>query len=216
MFVGHYAAALAAKTAEPRARLWTFVAACQLLDIGWGGLIAAGIEKMRVDPSLPGSPLDLYFMPYTHSLAGALAWSLGALILSRLALRVPWRAAAFVGMAVFSHWLLDLLVHRPDLVIWAGQPKVGLGFWNYPLPEMALELGLVGIAGGMLIARRKEAGDKAWPVVAFLAFLTALQMVASATPFNPDPMMTGVMTLLAYGVATLAAWPVDRQQKRTR
>lgn len=211
MFVGHYAVALAAKTVEPRARLWTYVAAVQLLDIGWGGLVAAGVEKVRVDPSLPGSSLDLYFMPYTHSLAGALAWSLGALALARLALKLPWRAAAFVGLAVFSHWLLDLLVHRPDLELWAGQAKVGLGLWNYPLPEMALELGLVGLAGGMLVAARKTAGFKAWPVLAFMAFLTALQMVASSTPFNPDPLVTGVMTLLAYGVATAAAWPVDRR-----
>ena len=174
MFVGHYAAALAARTAEPRARLWTYVAACQLLDIGWGGLVAAGIEKMRVDPALPGSTLDLYFMPFTHSLPGALAWSLGGLVLAWLVLRLPWRAALFVGLAVFSHWLLDLLVHRPDLELWAGQPKIGLGLWNYPLPEMALELGLVGVAGGMLIAARKQAGEAAWPVVGFLAFLTVL------------------------------------------
>lgn len=212
MFVGHYAAALAAKTAEPRARLWTYVAACQLLDIGWGGLVAAGIEKVRVDPALPGSPLDLYYMPFTHSLTGALAWSLGGLLLARLALRVPWRAAGLVGLVVFSHWLLDLLVHRPDLELMAGQPKLGLGFWNYPLPEMALELGLVAVAGGMLIASRKEAGGKAWPVIAFLAFLTALQMVASSTPFNPDPMITGAMTLMAYGIAALAAWTVDRKE----
>jgi hypothetical protein len=213
MFVGHYAVALAAKAAEPRARLWTYVAAVQLLDIGWGGLVAAGVEKMRVDPSLPGSPLDLYFMPYTHSLAGALAWSAGALILSRLALRLPWRAAAFVGLAIFSHWLLDLLVHRPDLELWTGQAKLGLGLWNYPLPEMALELGLVGIAGGMLIAARKDAGSRAWPVVAFMAFLTALQMFASSTPFNPDPVITGALTLLAYGVATAVAWLVDRRPR---
>jgi hypothetical protein len=211
MFVGHYAVALAAKAAEPRARLWTYVAAVQLLDIGWGSLVAAGIEKVRVDPSLPGSTLDLYDMPFTHSLPGALAWSAAALLLGRLALRLPWRAAAFVGLAVFSHWLLDLLVHRPDLELWAGQPKIGLGLWNYPLPEMALELGLVGLAGGMLIASRKEAGDKAWPVIAFMAFLTALQMVSSSTPFNPDPLVIGAMTLLAYGVAALAAWPVDRR-----
>ncbi len=211
MFVGHYAVALAAKTAEPRAKLWTYVAACQLLDIGWGGLVAAGVEKMRVDPSLPGSSLDLYYMPFTHSLVGALAWSLAGMLLARLVLRLPWRAAGVVGLVVFSHWLLDLLVHRPDLELWAGQAKLGLGLWNYPLPEMALELGLVGITGGMLIAQRKEDGAKAWPVVAFLAFLTALQMFASSTPFNPDPVMTGAMTLLAYGVATLAAWPVDRR-----
>ena len=216
MFVGHYAAALALKTAEPRARLWTYVAACQLLDIGWGGLVAAGVEKLRVDPSLPGSTLDLYYMPFTHSLPGALAWSLGALVLARLALRLPWRAALFVGLAVFSHWLLDLLVHRPDLEIWAGRAKLGLGLWNYPLPEMALELGLVGVAGGMLIAARKQTGQAAWPIIAFLAFLTALQMVASSTPNGDDAVVTGALAVFAYLLAAAVAWLVDRGPRPAR
>ncbi|HEY2659344.1 MAG TPA: hypothetical protein VGI79_06460 [Caulobacteraceae bacterium] len=210
MFVGHYAAALAAKSAEPRARLWTYAAACQLMDIGWSSLVMAGVEKMRVDPNLPGSALDLYFMPYTHSLPGSLLWSLGALILARYVLRLPWRAAVFVALTVFSHWILDLLVHRPDLALWFNGPKVGLGFWNYPLPEMALELGLVGLAGGAWIARRKEAGEKAWPVITFMAFLTLLQMVASLSPNSDDPVKGGAMALGVYIVATGIAWLVDR------
>jgi hypothetical protein len=103
MFVGHYSAALAAKAAEPRAPLWALVAGCQLIDIGWSGLVMAGVEKMKIDPNLPGSPLDLYFMPFTHSLPGALIWAAGAMLLARLVLRLPWRAATFIGLAVFSH-----------------------------------------------------------------------------------------------------------------
>ncbi|QUD86152.1 hypothetical protein [Phenylobacterium montanum] len=210
MFVGHYAAALAAKSAEPRPRLWTYVAACQLMDIGWSSLIMAGVEKMRIDPHLPGSALDLYFMPYTHSLPGSLLWSLGAAVLARLALRLPWRAAAFVGATVFSHWVLDLVVHRPDLALWFGGPKVGLGFWNYPLAEMALELGLVGMAGGALIALRKQGGDKAWPIIAFMGFLTVLQMVSSLSPMSGDPVSSGGMALAAYLVTTGVAWLAER------
>jgi hypothetical protein len=213
MFVGHYSAALAAKAAEPRAPLWALVAGCQLVDIGWSGLVMAGVEKMRIDPNLPGSPLDLYFMPYTHSLPGALAWSAGAFLLSRLLLRVPWRAAMFIGLAVFSHWILDFLVHRPDLALWWDGPKVGLGLWNFPLPEMALELGLVAMAGGAWIARRKEMALPAWPAIAFLGFLTALQMVSSFGAMGEDVVKDGAMALLAYGMATLVAWMVDRPKR---
>ncbi len=216
MFVGHYAAALAAKSAEPRARLWTYVAACQLMDIGWSGLLMGGVEKMRIDPDLPGSALDLYFMPYTHSLPGSLLWSFGALILARYALRLPWRAAVFVGLTVFSHWILDLLVHRPDLALWFNGPKVGLGFWNYPLAEMALELGLVGLAGGAWIASRKQAGEKAWPVIAFMAFLTLLQMIASLSPMSDDAVQSGGMALAAYLVTTGVAWLADRDRPGRR
>lgn len=212
MFVGHYAAALAAKSVEPRGRLWTYAAACQLMDIGWSSLVMGGVEKMRVDPNLPGSAMDLYYMPFTHSLPGSLAWSLAGALLARYALRLPWRAAGLAGAVVFSHWLLDLLVHRPDLALWFGGPKVGLGFWNYPLPEMALELGLVGLAGGAWIAARKEIGQKAWPVLAFMAYLTALQMVASFTPESGDPVKGGAMALAVYLLTTAVAWFVDRSK----
>jgi len=214
MFVGHYSAALAAKAAEPRAPLWALVAGCQLLDIGWSGLIMAGVEKMKVDPSLLGSPLDLYFMPYTHSLPASLAWAVGATILARLILRLPWRAAVFIGLAVFSHWILDLLVHRPDLALGFGGPKVGFGLWNYPLPEMALELGLVAMAGGAWIAKRKDLGMAAWPAVAFLAFLTAIQMISSMGAMGEDVVQDGAMALAVYLVATAVAWAVDRGRAR--
>ena len=194
MFVGHYAAAMAAKTLEPRARFWTYAAACQLVDIGWSGLIMGGVEKMHANPSLPG----------------AAAWSIGALVLGRLLLRLPWRAAVFVGLTVFSHWILDLLVHRPDLLLWFGGPKAGFGFWSYPIPEMALELGLVAMAGGGWIAQRKDAGLKAWPVIAFMGFLTALQMVASLSPSSDDAVTGGAMALAVYLVATALAWLVER------
>ena len=214
MFVGHYSAALAAKAAEPRAPLWALVAGCQLMDIGWSGLVMVGVEKMKIDPNLPGSPLDLYFMPYTHSLPGSLAWSVGAAVLARVILRLPARAALFIGLAVFSHWLLDLLVHRPDLALWFGGPKVGLGLWNYPLPEMALELGLVAMAGGAWIAKRRDLGMVAWPAVVFLAFLTVLQMVSSFGALGEDVVQDGAMALAAYLVATAVAWAVDRGRAR--
>ena len=215
MFVGHYSAALAAKAAEPRAPLWALVAGCQLIDIGWSGLVMAGVEKMRIDPNLPGSPLDLYFMPYTHSLPGALIWAVGATLLSRLLLRLPWRAAVVIGLVVFSHWILDLLVHRPDLDLGFGGQKVGLGLWNYPLPEMALELGLVAVAGGAWIARRKDLGMVAWPAVLFLAFLTAIQMISSMGAMGSDVVKDGAMALAVYLAATAVAWAVDRGRVRT-
>lgn len=215
MFIGHYAAALAAKAAEPRAPLWTYVGACQLMDIGWSGLIMAGVEKMRVDPSLPGSGLDLYYMPFTHSLPGALALSILAAGAALALLKVPARAAVFIGLTVFSHWLLDLLVHRPDLAIWFGGPKVGLGLWNHPLPEMALELGLVAVAGAAWTAQRLTAGRKAWPAVLFLALLTAVQILASALPSSGsgdgDPVSMGAMALSVYLTLTAVAWLLDRR-----
>jgi len=214
MFVGHYAAALAAKAAEPRAPLWTYVIGCQLLDVGWAGLVAAGVERVHADPSLPGSALVLEYMPYTHSLPGSLLWSVGGALLARLALRLPWRAAVFVGLSVFSHWLADLVVHRPDLELWFGGQKVGLGLWNYPVPEQALEMGLLAAGAVAWGWRRGIEGRGPWGAVAFVLFLLALQIVAMMTPMGGDRVTTGAMTLAVYLLAAVAAWLAERGRLR--
>jgi hypothetical protein len=210
MFVGHYAAAFAAKSVEPRAPLWTYVAAAQLIDIGWGGLILAGVERMHMDPSLPGSALVLEHMPYTHSLPGSLIWSLGAAILARLVLRLPWRAALFIGLTVFSHWLGDLLVHRPDLELWFGGQKVGFALWNHPVPEEALEMGLLAIAGAAWGWRRGATGRSVLPALLFLGFLVVLQIVALVLPGGGGASGFAMTALAAYLVATFLAWLAER------
>ena len=212
MFVGHYSASLAAKAAEPRAPLWTYVIAAQLMDVGWAAFVATGVEHVRVDPKLPGSALDLYDMPWTHSLPGALAWSLAGLLLARFLLKLPMRAAVFIGATVFSHWLLDLLVHRPDLELWVGGPRLGLGLWNYPLPEQALEIGLLGVAGLFWAGLRVREGRRVWPAALFMSFLVSLQIVGMVSPPGGDKVQMGVSTLTAYGAAALVAWLVERRK----
>ena len=81
MFVGHYGVSFAAKRVAPTIPLWALFIAVQLLDVIWAPLVLAGIEKVRIVPGITASnPLDLYYMPYTHSLVGALGWSLSAFI----------------------------------------------------------------------------------------------------------------------------------------
>jgi membrane-bound metal-dependent hydrolase YbcI (DUF457 family) len=210
MFVGHYAAALAAKAIEPRAPLWTLVAGAQLVDIGWAALIMTGVEKVRFDPELPGSTLDLYHMPWTHSLPAAVLWALGALLLARLLLRLPWGAAVAIGAVVFSHWVLDWLVHRPDLLLWPGGEKVGLGFWNYPVPEATLEMGLIALAGGAWTWVRARQGESLWPALAFMAFLLAVQMLGQFTEPAGSVAAFGrtalVLYLVVVAVSALVEW----------
>ncbi|MDX2237399.1 MAG: hypothetical protein NW203_07530 [Hyphomonadaceae bacterium] len=210
MFVGHYAAALAAKAAEPRAPLWAYVIGCQAVDVGWAALVMADVERFRFDETLPGSPLDLHFMPFTHSLPAALAWSAAAIVLARAALRVPWRPAAWIGAVVFSHWLLDFLVHRPDLELWPGGVKVGLGLWNYPVPEQALEIGLLGMACAALAARLKTLSRAAWPAIAFMAFLVALQIVGMTLPAPSSTSAFALNALIVYLLAGGVAWLMER------
>lgn len=216
MFVGHYAASLAAKAVEPRAPLWSYVIAAQAIDIGWAALLMAGVEKARIDPSLPGSTLDLYHMPFTHSLPAVVLWSLAGLLLARAA-RLPWGAAIAIALVVFSHWLGDLLVHRPDLELWFGGTKVGFGLWNYPVPEQAVEIGLLGLGGAAWAFVRGRQGRSLWPVLAFTSILLAVQIIAMVMPSDGDGDATGLggAALAIYLVLGLAAFALDRPRKVT-
>lgn len=211
MFVGHYAAAFAAKAIEPRAPLWTLIAGAQLIDIGWGALVMTGIEYGRVDPALPGSALVLEHMPFTHSLPAVISWSLGAALLARYALRLVWPAAIAIAAVVFSHWLLDLIVHRPDLELYPQGPKVGFALWDHAVLEQAVEMGLIAITGIFWSAQRTRAGQKAWPAAAFITLLVAVQIIAMLMPAEAadNVAASGAMALPTYIVVAIVAVFLD-------
>ena len=149
MFIGHYGPSFAAKALKTSIPLWILFLAVQLVDIFWAIFVILGIEKVQIVPGITATnPLDLYYMPYTHSLVGSFLWAVAAVVVYRVVSRSKnWSTAVIVGAAVFSHWILDLLVHRPDLPLYDNTLKVGLGLWNYPVTAFGLELAL--LFGGM-------------------------------------------------------------------
>ena len=160
MFIGHYGPSFVGKVAKPAIPLWVLFLSVQLVDIAWSILVLFGIEGLRIVPGFTATnPLDLYYMPFTHSLPGAVLWSVGAALVYRVIWRTQgWLASAIVGAAVFSHWILDLVVHRPDLALFDDSYKVGLGLWNYPAIAFALEIALLfgGIALYFRTTRPKD------------------------------------------------------------
>ena len=147
MFVGHYGVSFAAKTLDRAMPLWLLFLAVQWLDVMWAPLVLLGVEKVRIVPGITASnPLDLYYMPYTHSLVAALLWSAAASVIHRVVTgRKNAMAATVIACAVFSHWLLDFVVHRPDLPLYDDTAKVGLGLWNNPGLAFALEAALFSV-----------------------------------------------------------------------
>ncbi|CAN5513886.1 hypothetical protein BH10PSE3_BH10PSE3_38040 [soil metagenome] len=216
MFVGHYAVALAAKAVQPRAPLWTYVLGAQLVDVAWGGLVLAGVETLTFDRDLPGSPLVLSYMPFTHSLPAAVLWAAAAGLVARLVLKLPRAAAIAVGLVVASHWGLDFLVHRPDLPLWFGGPKVGLDWWNHPVPEQALEMGLLALAASAWGWRRGLQGHGGWSAPLFVGFLLVMQMVNILAPPTGGSASMAVSALSAYLMAVLFAWLMDQSERRGR
>ena len=157
MFVGHYGVAFAVKSERNQIPLWVLFVAVQLLDFLWAPFVLLGIEKVRMVPGITATnSLDLYYMPYTHSLVGTLIWSGAAFLIYKLVrgAKTSNTAALIVAFAVFSHWILDLIVHRPDLAIYDNVLKVGFGLWNHRYLEFALEIAI--LVGGILIYLKRN------------------------------------------------------------
>jgi membrane-bound metal-dependent hydrolase YbcI (DUF457 family) len=162
--------------------------AVQFLDYIWATLVLLGIEKLRVIKGFTaGSMLDSYYHPYSHSLIAAIAWSGVAALVYKTILRekASKSAAVIVGLAVFSHWVLDFIAHPRDLPIYDNTLKVGLGMWNYRDPEFALEIALV--AGGILfyLGRNVMPAIRKKVVVGFGIVLLVVQIGDTYVPRTP-------------------------------
>jgi len=211
MFVGHYGPSFAANAAEKRLPLWFLFIAVQFIDVLWAIFVLLGIEKVRIVPGITASsPLDLYYMPYTHSLVGALGWSLLAFLVCETIPR--WRGAragVILAVACFSHWILDLIVHRPDLSLYDSVHKMGFALWNYRVLAFILEMAVL-FAGAWLYGRAVPQKGRMY---VFVAALAVLQFVATfAFPPPPSARNEALTALFFYFfLALMAAW-VDRPQ----
>jgi len=213
MFVGHYGVSFAAKRVAPTIPLWALFVAVQLLDVFWAPLVVFGIEKIRIVPGITASnPFDLYYMPYTHSLLAALLWSGGALLVYRwLAPRnLAGKAGSVVALAVFSHWLLDLLVHRPDLPLYDDTAKVGLGLWNLPAVAFVLEAGL--LFGGMWW----YLASAAIPRLRVLVFGLVMLPIQAYIFFGPPPVSGNAAAVTALASYAVFAAVIARLERPTR
>lgn len=212
MFVGHYGVSFAAKKTDRTIPLWVLFLAVQLLDVIWAPLILLGVEKVRIVPGITASnPLDLYYMPYTHGLLAAIAWSIVGGFAYSLALRpTAVRSNVIVGLAVFSHWVLDFIVHRPDLPLYDNSMKVGLGLWNYPAPALALEMLL--LFGGMWICFRGQLSKSVGTFV-FGALMVALQAYLFFGPPPVSDKAAAWSAIACYAAFALVIWWL--QDRRT-
>ena len=219
MFVGHYGPSLAAKAAKNSIPLWILFIAVQLLDVFWSIFVLLDIEKVRIVPGFTATnPLDLYYMPYTHSLLGAMLWSVSAGVAYYMFRRAEgWSAGAIVGAAVLSHWALDWLVHRPDLPLYDNSLKVGLGLWNYPAFAFVLEIAV--LFGGMSLYLKTTTPLARGGRFGMLIFGVGMLAVQAYVFFGPPPTsdkaaaITALVSYLAF--AGIAYWLERKRAPRT-
>ena len=214
MFIGHYGAALGAKRFAPTVSLGALFLACQLADLIWPNLVLLGIEVVEIDPyNTAMTPLDFVTYPWSHSLVALALW--GAIIAALYAfLARANRTTVFVIFAlVVSHWVLDVVSHRPDMPITIGDSiRIGLGLWNYPVPAVIVEV-LLFAAGTYLYARCTRPQDRTgsigfWTLILFLLAVYIANILAP-----PPPSVTAVVWS-AQAMWLIVAWGywVDRHR----
>jgi hypothetical protein len=217
MLVGHYAASYALKAVDREANLGLLFLAVQLLDILSAILVLFGIERWQIVPGITqASSLDLY-IPYTHGFLTSLFWAALVYIGVRLWARkkaVNGKLLALVfGIAVWSHWWFDLIVHRPDLPLFDDKYKVGLGLW-FNAPATYIVEGALLLAGFWLYMRGTK-GEGFIGRYGMAVFVVLLLVVNYANVFGPPPPSSQIVAISAelfYFVAAAIALWIDKRR----
>lgn len=216
MFIGHYALGLAAKRAAPRTSLGNLFIAPTLADLLWPVFLLLGAEHVHAVPN-PNPFLVGWFddYPYSHSLFMLIVW--GALFGYLYRFRTGDRRGALViGILVVSHWVLDFITHRPDMPIYPGGPRVGLGLWNSMTGTIVVE-GLMLLLGVAIYARTTRARDGIgrWGFWSLVALLVIAYIGSIKTPPPSSITALAVGAIIFGWVFVLFAWWVDRHREAT-
>ncbi|HEY7286970.1 MAG TPA: metal-dependent hydrolase [Vicinamibacterales bacterium] len=187
MFIGHFALGFAAKRATPRVSLVALFAAAQLADILWPFFLLAGWEQVRPAPgNNPFLLLDFVSYPLSHSLLMLVIWGVALGFIYQKATGAASSAFIVLAALVVSHWVLDVATHRPDMPLYPGGPKFGLGLWNYPTATLLIE-GAMFVVGLSVYLRATRARDRVgrwatWTLVALLVIAYGASLAGGAPP----------------------------------
>lgn len=213
MFIGHIALAMAAKRATPRVSLATLLLAAQWADVLWPVMLALGLEQVNIQPgNTPFTPLDFVSYPYSHSLAALVGWG--------ILFGVVYRAVAggrntfwLLAALVVSHWVLDFVTHRPDMPLYPGGAKYGLGLWNSVPATLVIE-GLLYVAGLTIYLRstRPRDGIGRWGFLSLAVVLVVLYLASTFGPPPPTIHALWITALIGAALLTLWAWWADRHR----
>jgi LexA-binding, inner membrane-associated putative hydrolase len=191
MFIGHFAVGFAAKKFAPRTSLAVLLAAPLFADLLWPVFLLLGWEEARIDPgNTKFTPFDLFYYPWSHSLLMNCVWAT-AFAAIHYAIARYWRGAIAVWIGVVSHWILDWITHRPDMPLYPGGPRLGLGLWNSIVGTMVVEIAMfaVGIWLYVLTTRARDRIGR----YAFAAYVGLLLLLYVGDRFSgPPPSISAV------------------------
>jgi hypothetical protein len=212
MFLGHYGLAFAAKRVSRETSLGTLTFAAQWADELWPILLLTGVEQVRIAPgNLAASQLEFTSYPISHSLLALLVWSV-VIGLVYFAIRRRANAAWVVGALVLSHWVLDFIVHGPDLPLYPGGPLFGLGAWRSVPLTLVLEAIVYfgGLAAYLQTTKPKDATGR-WALWAMVAAQVAIYAAGNAGPPPASVRALATSALILWLFIPWAAW-IDRHR----
>jgi hypothetical protein len=205
MFIGHFGVGFAAKRVAPRVSLGTAFLAAQWLDLLWPTLLLLGMETVRIAPGATAvTPLVFDHYPISHSLLAVVCWGVAGGAMYALG-KHNVRGAVVVGVLVVSHWLLDAIVHVPDLPLAPGSTTlVGLGLWGSKVATLAVEVPIF-VIGVWLYATSTQANDKSgrWGLMGLVAFLAVIHV---GNMFGDPPPSATAIAWVGQAQWLLVAW----------
>lgn len=205
MFIGHFALGFAAKRVVPRVSLGMLFLASQFADVLWPAFVMAGIEQVRIDPGNTAfTPLDFVSYPWSHSLLLLAGWGLLLGGAYRVVAGGRWTVVVLSAL-VISHWGLDWISHGPDMPLYPGGPKLGLGLWNDVPATLGIETTLyaAGVAVYLRATRARDAAGR-WAPLSLAA--TLLLIYAANALSGPPPSVSAIVAAGAAGFVLLTAW----------
>jgi hypothetical protein len=212
VFLGHLALGFAVKRATPRVNLATLFAAAQFPDLLWPVLVAAGVERVEIAPGITAfTPLDFVSYPWSHSLILVALWGLvfGAVHFMRSRNVV---AGIVLAGLVASHWLLDYISHRPDLPVYPGGPRYGLGLWNSVGATIAVE-GALFVIGAWLYAQTTRPRDGRGQF-AFASLIGVLVLAYVGNILSAPPSVDAIWSGALVGALLLLGWAAWADRNR--
>ncbi len=206
MFIGHFAMGFGAKKYAPQVSLGVLFLACQLADLIWPSLVLLGVEKLEISPGATVmTPLDFLYYPWSHSLLALLLWSVLFAGLYTALRHTGMRAAIVIVLLVLSHWVLDVLTHRPDMPLTLSDTnRIGFGLWNHPVLAVSVELLL--FAGGVWLYTGSTRALNRKGSIGFWALVVFLLVVYAANIFGPPPPSSTAVAWSAQALWLLVAW----------
>jgi hypothetical protein len=218
LFIGHFGLGFGAKKLTPATSLGALFLACQFADLLWPTLVLLGIEQVAVEPGATAvTPLNFISYPYSHSLLMLGVW--GALIAAVYAVAVRSRPAAAVTLAllVVSHWVLDVISHRPDMPLTpTGTTRLGLDLWSSVAATLAVEFAIFA-TGVWLYLRATSPRDRAGSI-GLSTLVVVLAGIMLANVFAPPPPSATAVAWSAQAIWLLVIWGywVDHHRMRRR